>query len=163
MFKAVFQCHWQRLQSSLCLRNVLLTWSWSLCAQEIWQFCTHRPCGLALHHLHNKSFKIRRHQICWGGAGYMQSALAVLWMHRLRCMMCFAGPSCLPRVLYSYALEASNAEQTLSQKVHVSRKLQSAWLHDTGTGEWMTEAVDLPKNHCKSICITETLWAVRYI
>lgn len=46
----------------------------------------------------------------------------------------FAGPSCLPHVLYSCAVEASKAEWALSKKSIFPGTTGSAGLHGAGTG-----------------------------
>lgn len=164
ILNAIFHCVTGKdCTGSLCVRDVLLTWSWSLCAQEIWQFWTHRTRGLALHYVHSESFVMRKHQICCVWGIYAENALAVLWMHRWDLWYSYAGPSCLPHVLYSCAVEASKAEWALSKKPIFPGTMGSAGLQGAGTGRWMAEVADLPKTHCKSICVAKTLRAVRYI
>lgn len=62
---------------------------------------------------------------------------------------------------YPRAIEASNTEQALAKSPCFQETTGSAGLCDTGTGGWTAE--DLPKTHCKRICVAKILRAVRYI
>lgn len=165
IFKCYFPlCHWERLHwfvvrercavnmelISVCTRDLTIldsqdTWAGPPLRTQ-WIFCNEEASDLL-----------------GGGAGYAENALTVLWMHRWDVWYSYAGPSCLPHVLYSCAVEASKAEWALSKKSIFPGTMGSAGLQGAGTGRWMAEVADLPKTHCKSICVAKMLRAVRYI